>query len=79
MSEIQGRQRTAERAKAPIISPISALEPPWSVIKRGKRKKQPKLDTVKRLEKAMIRNDGLYNIEIFLPGIGRLSGYAESF
>ena len=64
MSEIQGRQRTEERAKAPIIIPISALEPPWSVIKRGNRKKQPKLDTVKKLEKAMVRNDGLYNIDI---------------
>jgi len=38
---------------------MSDLKPPWLVIKRGKRKKVPKLDTVNRLEKAMVINDGL--------------------
>jgi hypothetical protein len=39
--------------------PISDLEPPWFVMKRGKRKKVPKLDTVKKLAKAMVINEGL--------------------
>jgi hypothetical protein len=46
--EIQGRQMTEERAKTPIIIPMSDLEPPWLVMKRGKRKKAPKLDTINR-------------------------------
>jgi hypothetical protein len=42
-----------------MITPMSDLEPPWLVMKRGKRKKVPKLDTVNRLAKDMVVNDGL--------------------
>jgi len=42
-----------------MIIPMSDLEPPLLAIKRGNRKNVPKLDTVKRLEKAMVINDGL--------------------
>jgi hypothetical protein len=42
-----------------MIIPISDFEPPWPAIKRGKRKKVPKLDTVNRLENAMVINEGL--------------------
>jgi hypothetical protein len=50
---------TEERAKTPIIIPMSDLEPPWLVMKMGKRKKAPKLDTINRFAKAMVINDGL--------------------
>jgi len=67
MLEIQGRQRTAERAKIPMIIPISDLEPPWLIIYRGKRKKAPKLDTVNRLARAMVIKVALYNMRRFHP------------
>jgi hypothetical protein len=38
---------------------MSALEPPWFVMKRGNRKKVLKLDTVKRFATAMVMNDEL--------------------
>jgi len=62
MPEIQGRQRTAESARTPIIIPMSDLEPPWFVMKRGKRKKVAKLETIKKLAKAMVINDWLYSM-----------------
>ena len=43
-----------------MIIPISAFEPPWYVIKRGKRKKQPRLDTVKKLATDIRTKDGVY-------------------
>jgi hypothetical protein len=54
--EIQGRQRTAERAKMPMIIPISDFDPPCFKINKGKRKKAPKLETVNRLARAMVIN-----------------------
>jgi hypothetical protein len=39
--------------------PMSALEPPWFVMKRGRRKKLLKLATVNRLAKAIRINDGV--------------------
>jgi hypothetical protein len=36
---------------------MSALDPPWLVMKSGKRKKLPKLDILKRLEKAIMIKD----------------------
>jgi len=41
--------------------PMSAFEPPWLITKIGKRKKQPKLDTVKKLAAAIRTNDGVYS------------------
>jgi len=40
-----------------MIIPISAFEPPRPIMNRGKRKKQPRLDTVKKLAAAKRRND----------------------
>jgi len=48
---------------------MSDLEPPWFVMKRGKRKKAPKLETVNRLAKAMMINDGLYSIFKWLKSL----------
>jgi hypothetical protein len=42
-----------------MIIPMSDFEPPWLAMKRGKRKKVPKLDTVNRLAKAMVINGRL--------------------
>jgi hypothetical protein len=41
-----------------MIMPTSAVSPPCPVIKRGKRKKQPKLETVKRLARAILTKGG---------------------
>jgi hypothetical protein len=59
MLETQGLQSTAARVKTPIIIPMSDFEPPWAVMNMGKRKKEPKLDTVKRLDKDIAINEGL--------------------
>ncbi|HKI47878.1 MAG TPA: hypothetical protein VKA69_01010, partial [Desulfobacteria bacterium] len=55
-----GRQITDERTVAPIIIPMSAFEPPWLIIKIGNMKKQPRLDTVKKLAAANRINDEVY-------------------
>jgi len=44
VSEIQGRQRSEERAKTPMIIPMFDLEPPLLAIKRGTKKNISKLD-----------------------------------
>jgi hypothetical protein len=55
MDEIQGRERTEEREKTPITMPMSSLEPPRCVTKRGKRKNEPKLEVVKKLARDMVK------------------------
>jgi hypothetical protein len=42
------------------MMPISAFEPPRLVIKRGKRKKAPILDTMNKAAAAIKINDRLY-------------------
>ena len=43
-----------------MIIPMSAFDPPWLVIKIGNMKKQPRLDTVKKLAAANRINGGVY-------------------
>jgi hypothetical protein len=43
-----------------MIIPMSAFEPPRFMMKIGKRKKQPRPDTVKKLAMAIRINDGVY-------------------
>jgi len=40
-----------------MTMPMSAFDPPWLIMKIGKRKKQPRLDTVKKLAAAIRTND----------------------
>jgi hypothetical protein len=39
------------------MTPTSAFEPPWAVMKSGKRKNIPKLDTVKKLANPIMTKD----------------------
>jgi hypothetical protein len=66
MLDTQGRQRTAERANKPMMIPMSAFEPPWCIMKRGKRKKLLKLDTVNRCAMPIMINEGPYRFEAIL-------------
>jgi len=50
---------TEERTVAPMTIPMSAFDPPCLIIKIGKRKKQPRLDTVKKLAAANRTNEGV--------------------
>jgi hypothetical protein len=59
MSEIQGRQSTDERGNTPMMIPMSDLVPPWSATNMGRRKKAPKLVTVKKLAMDMVRKGAL--------------------
>jgi len=62
-----------------MMIPISAMEPPLFLIKRGKRKKVLKLDTVNRLARDIMRNVGLYNIrKCSFPVLGGLCAEASS-
>ena len=62
ISEIHGRHITEEKVKIPIIIPMSTFEPPWSDMKRGKRKKDPKLQTLKKLARAKVTNEGVISM-----------------
>ena len=46
--------------------PMSAFEPPWCIMKRGKRKKLLKLDTVNRCAMPIMINEGPYRFEAVL-------------
>jgi hypothetical protein len=39
-----------------MMIPMSAFPPPWPVMKRGKRKKAPRLETVKSWARDRIMN-----------------------
>ena len=49
-----------------MMIPMSAFEPPWCVMKRGKRKKLLKLDTVNRFAIPIMINEGPYRFEAIL-------------
>ncbi|MFA4911762.1 MAG: hypothetical protein WC649_12090 [Desulfobacteria bacterium] len=49
-----------------MMIPMSAFEPPWCVIKRGKRKKLLKLDMVNRFAIPIMINEGPYRVEAVL-------------
>lgn len=49
-----------------MMIPMSAFEPPWCVMKRGKRKKLLKLDMVNRFAMPIMINEGPYRFEAVL-------------
>jgi len=75
ISEIQGLHSTEERAKAPIVMPISTLDPPRAETNKGKRKKQPKLDTVKKLASAIRIKEEEYSIKFTFKNQTPLKGF----
>ena len=64
MDEVHGRERTDEREKTPITMPMSSLDPPRCETKSGKRKKQPKLEVVKKLATDMVRKVRVYRVGV---------------